>query len=185
MWFTALESASFFGVTGGRSHQKPSGLNHPSGYISRSFLRRLLFVAMYDGTSRCSRTRTPNPRRRFTKIFHPALHLSRAFEFTVSSRLHWLSSWQSRKLLVEPWYNRHDSVTYSSAHRRLGPKSDSHRKRFSSIVHSALCTRFASFPTLAWVAEQVFWEFGILIYSWYCGIRDIEWRWHLLKKLRC
>ena len=61
-------------------------------------------------------------------------------------------------------------------HRRLGPKSDS--EKTTRIIHSAqrTCTRFAWFPHSYMVAEQVILEL------WYW---DIEWRWHLLKKLRC
>ena len=50
--------------------------------------------------------------------------------------------------LITAWYSRHDSdilLCTQTSWAQVGSK----RKQFSSIVHSPLCTRFSSFPTLA------------------------------------
>ena len=55
-------------------------------------------------------------------------------------------------------YSRHDSDIHP-LHTDVLSSSRIEGKQVSSIVHSALCTRFAAFPTCM-VAEPVFLELG-------------------------
>ena len=76
------------------------------------------------------------------------------------------------------------SVTFLLTHRRLGPKSDI--VKTARIIHSAqrTFTRFAWFPILALQRSRLSWNCGIDLFL-VLRYWDIEWRWHLLKKLRC
>ena len=76
------------------------------------------------------------------------------------------------------------TVTFLLTHRRLGPKSDI--VKTARLIHSAqrTFTRFAWFPILALQRSRLSWNCGIDLFL-VLRYWDIEWRWHLLKKLRC
>ena len=71
--------------------------------------------------------------------------------------------------------SRHDN-DFHVIHRRLGPESDHVKQPVSSTVHSALAPVLRGFPHLTGSGAG----YPGIVICW-----DIEWRWHLLKKLRC
>ena len=86
--------------------------------------------------------------------------------------------WSHHSLVQQTWQ------WHTSQHTDVLSSSRIAQKTILILVHSALCTRFASFPTLAWLRSRYSWNWDIDLFLvlWYS---DIEWRWHLLKKSRC